>query len=61
MVKAMIARVLEEHIILQQGILHRIELLDKKFEVVCQTMFGIKIVVSQVIEEDKVPRSKEGP
>jgi hypothetical protein len=46
--------------ILQQDILHIIELFDKKFLAICQAMFGIKIVFSQVNEEDEVPRTKEG-
>jgi len=35
----------------QQNILLKFELLDGKFEAICITMFIIKIVVSQVIEE----------
>jgi hypothetical protein len=53
-VKAMIAQFLEELNISQQDIMHIIELLDGKFEAVCKALFGIRIIVSKVNEEDEI-------
>jgi len=61
LVKSMIAQVLDERSIPQQDILHRFELLEGKFEIVCKVVFGIKIVVSQVNEEVGATYLKEGP
>jgi len=59
-VKTLIAHVLEERNLQQQDILHSTKLPDRKFEAVCKVVFGIKIVVSQVMEETKVMNHIEG-
>jgi hypothetical protein len=43
MVKAMIAQVTKECSIPQQDIMHRISLLEGKFEAVCQVVLGLEL------------------
>jgi hypothetical protein len=47
MTKALIAQVVEERGLQQQAILHKIDLLDSKFEVVFTAVYGVDMVVCQ--------------
>jgi hypothetical protein len=54
-IKALVTKIIEEKSLQQQDILHKIDLLDRKFIVVCKVIFGIEIVISHIHNEDKTP------
>jgi hypothetical protein len=60
LVKTLVAQALEKDKEDQQEIVHSLRIFEGKFKAVCSKVFGVKIIITKVIDEDDKGKTRIG-